>query len=170
MRLACCLIAVISSVMNHGCCSRNSDSVDEVAQKEESTVTRPRVALGDVDDAHGYIAARFDAVSEAFLLLIRARQALGTLEFDPILREMSKLMCQGVDSELMKKMESSSIDQMYPVDVIDDCIQMYCGGCQRRDGELKPGRIFAKMPTVQPKRPSREMRFPRHPAVYGPND
>ncbi len=83
--------------------------------------------------AHGYVGTRYNIASRETRALLEARAQLETAEFDPAIRELSKVLCLGADANTLALVASAPIEQLYPTQRLASCLHVDCGGCVGMD-------------------------------------
>jgi hypothetical protein len=102
---------------------------------------------------HSMGVTRYNAIDSAITGLLRARADIETDEFDPSIRELTKVLCRGASPDVMARVESEPIERLYPVDGTGECAHVICGGCGTSRAWV-PGAAFPMGPPhVDPRAP-----------------
>jgi hypothetical protein len=103
---------------------------------------------------HGYGAWRSRTASQAVLMLLHARVAMMSREFDPAIRELTRVQCLGAPPEVLAKIEGERIERIYPMHLLAFCTHMLCGGCITLWRSIVTAPAFPQLPDFDRPLPS----------------
>ena len=104
----------------------------------------------DYNPYHGYPASRYDAAERALWPLLRFRAATGLTEFDSAIRELTRVSCAGAPEAVILSVQTASVPSLYPLDRLQACKALTCGGCIVSSETFLLGPNFVERPKLEP--------------------
>jgi hypothetical protein len=122
------------------------DHVDKAG--DDAPVTAPQGMAAE--PAHDYEDTRFGVAADLLKRLLEHRVRLSMTvfnrDFDPVIRELSKIVCHCDDDRYLETLSTAPIETLYPLDRFSECNAVKCGGCFTYNRTYLIGSAFSSIP------------------------